>query len=48
MQIILTVIGILVTTLFGLWAIAAAFRFSRNVRITYALDQIIALTNEIT
>jgi hypothetical protein len=47
-QTILAVLGILATTLFGLWAIAAAFRFSRNVRITYALDQIIALTDDIT
>jgi hypothetical protein len=47
-QNILAVAGILATTIFGLWAIAAAFRFSRNVRITYALDQVIALTDDIT
>ncbi len=47
-QTILAAVGILATTLFGLWAIAAAFRFSRNVRITYALDQAIVLIDDIT
>ncbi len=47
-QSILALVGILVTTLFGLWAITAAIRFSRSVRITYAIDQIIALTDDIT
>ena len=47
-QSILTLVGILATTLFGLWAIAAAIRFSRSVRITYAIDQVIALTDDIT
>jgi len=46
-QTILAVTGVLATTIFGAWAIAAAFRFSRNVRITYALDQMIALTDDI-
>lgn len=47
-QTIIAVLGILATTIFGVWAIAAAFRFNRSVRITYALDQIIALTDDIT
>lgn len=47
-QSLLAIAGIVATTVFGVWAIAFAFRLSRNVRITYALDQLIALTRDIT
>ena len=46
-QTILALVGIIATTIFGVWAIAVAFQVSRNVRITYALDQIIALTDDV-
>lgn len=47
-QTILAVAGIVVTIFLGVWAIVISIRYSRNVRITYAEDQAIALTDDIT
>lgn len=47
-QTLLAVIGIAATILLGLWAITITVRYNRSVRITYAHDQAIALTDDIT
>ena len=47
-QTILSVVGIVITIFLGVWAIVIAIRYNRNVRITYADDQFIALTDDIT
>ncbi len=47
-QTFLAVIGIFATLVLGVWAIVIAVRYSRNVRITYAQDQVIALTDDIS
>jgi hypothetical protein len=48
MQTALTVAGITATVVFGVWAIVIAIRYNRSVSITYAEDQAIALTDDIT
>ena len=48
LQTALTIGGIIITVLFGIWAIVATVRYSKAVKITFALDKVIALTNDIT
>jgi hypothetical protein len=47
-QTLMAVVGIIATVTLGIWAIAITIRYNRSVRITYAHDQAIALTNDIT
>src|SRR5262245_50978959 len=47
-QTLMAILGIAATVLLGLWAIIITVRYNRNVRITYAYDQAIALTDDIT
>ncbi len=47
-QTFLAIAGIIATVLLGIWAIAITIRYNRSVRITYAYDQAIALTDDIT
>jgi hypothetical protein len=47
-QTVLAFAGIAATLVVGIWAIIVTVRYNRNVRITYALDQAIALTDDIT
>lgn len=47
-QTLIAVVGIIATIIFGIWAIAITIRYNRSVRITYADDQAIALTDDIT
>lgn len=47
-QTLLAVAGIAATVLLGVWAIIITVRYNRSVDITFALDQVIALTDDIT
>src|SRR5436309_14834351 len=47
-QTLMAIFGIAATVSLGLWAIIITVRYGRNVRITYAEDQAIALTDDIT
>jgi hypothetical protein len=47
-QTLMAVVGILATVTLGIWAIAITIRYNRSVRIKYAHDQAIALTDDIT
>ncbi|OXU15719.1 hypothetical protein [Sedimentisphaera salicampi] len=47
-QTILTVLGIIVSTILALWAIVVTLKGSRNVKITFVSELLLALTDDIT
>ena len=47
-QTIIAAFSIIVTVILGLWAIVIAIRYNRNVKVTYAHENAIALTDDIT
>ncbi|MBF0557382.1 MAG: hypothetical protein HQL08_01235 [Nitrospirae bacterium] len=47
-QTLIAVVGIIATVILGISAIVITIRYNRNVRITYAHDRVIALTDDIT
>jgi hypothetical protein len=47
-QIILAVIGVIATVIFGIWAIIVTFQSSKKVQLTFALDRCTSLLNELS
>lgn len=44
----LTILGVAVTVVFGVWGIAVAIKYSRSVRITFVFESAIALLSDVT